>query len=581
MPHRPPTAACSHWTPQLKALTPADPFVTLPPLPASDASTSQSHAQHQQQQPQPHTQQPDAGSVPRRVPLLLHLTELDLSGAGARSPALVQFPVAIERLQAAAPNLRLLRLDAVGSAAYFSGLELGPAPTTPGPGFPRLRVCELGLSRATSAQDLTPVQRRGSTLELLRRTVGGSPELRYLDISGAMSIQDDRGAVHDAARAVHDADNGGFARAAQRRVGRDGEADDDDEELEQAEREALLAATAAAAVLAAAEAALQLASGGAAAAPAGRGAATGRGRGAGGAGAGSSSGCAGGGPAMAARAEFAAAVTAAATAAAATAAAAAAAATTAAPRVAPARMDISSHDVEPLFRLRLCLGPALRTALVGPLRELRASRSLLASDGGLHVLAQALGRTLQVLDVSESTLVTDAGLLHVAYGCPALRSLDVSATGITDWGVRRLVALAGPPAADVAAAAAHRVQGQQPQAGGAAVGAAGAAAAAAGSEEGAGAGQQARGRRRGPGVIDLVSDSGGDDDDEEGEEVHGGGAFAALGGKDLSAGGGVGVGCRRLSYLDISKCRGVDRATRHAAAEGLQQLRRQLGLWAA
>lgn len=76
-------------------------------------------------------------------------------------------------------------------------------------------------------------------------------------------------------------------------------------------------------------------------------------------------------------------------------------------------------------------------------------------------------------------------------------------------------------------------------------------------------------------MIDLVSDSGGDDEDEDVQAGCGGGA---LGGNAVSAG--AGVGCRRLTYLDISKCRGVDRATRHAAAEGLQQLRQQLGLWA-
>ena len=51
--------------------------------------------------------------------------------------------------------------------------------------------------------------------------------------------------------------------------------------------------------------------------------------------------------------------------------------------------------------------------------------------------------------------MTDAGLLHVAYGCPALHSLHFSATGIADWGVRRPVVLAGPlPGARVVVAAA-------------------------------------------------------------------------------------------------------------------------------
>ena len=51
--------------------------------------------------------------------------------------------------------------------------------------------------------------------------------------------------------------------------------------------------------------------------------------------------------------------------------------------------------------------------------------------------------------------MTDAGLLHVAYGCPALHSQRFSATGIADWGVRRPVVLAGPlPGARVVVAAA-------------------------------------------------------------------------------------------------------------------------------
>ncbi|PNW81158.1 hypothetical protein CHLRE_07g344702v5 [Chlamydomonas reinhardtii] len=521
----------------LKALTPADPYVTLPPHLASETAATASHHQHPQGPP-------SRAALPplRRVPLLLHLTELDLSGAGARSPALVQFPVAIERLQAAAPNLRLLRLDAVGSATYFRGLELGPAPATLGPGFPRLRVCELGLSRATSTQDQTPVQRRGSTLELLRRTVGGSPALRCLDVSGAMGLLDQTAiqvAVLDSAspsiaaftRGVLQQDGGpdvaaafGAARAAGAWVRRQGDGRaDDDENGEDEEREALLAATAAADVLEAAEAALLRASG----------AATGTASGSGAAAAATATASRGG----------------------------ASAAGRGAVHGAPASTLNLRMPGDGDCRLRLCasLRPALRAALVGPLRELRASRSVLASDAGLHGLARLLGGTLQVLDVSESTHVTDAGLLHVAYGCTALRSLDVSATGITDWGVRRLMALAGPPP----------LQQQGQRAGGAAAGAAGAAV------SGSWAGQQVVRRRRRQGVIDLVSDSGGDDEDEDVQAGCGGGA---LGGNAVSAG--AGVGCRRLTYLDISKCRGVDRATRHAAAEGLQQLRQQLGLWA-
>ncbi|PNW81127.1 hypothetical protein CHLRE_07g343626v5 [Chlamydomonas reinhardtii] len=58
--------------------------------------------------------------------------------------------------------------------------------------------------------------------------------------------------------------------------------------------------------------------------------------------------------------------------------------------------------------------------------------------------------------------MTDAGLLHVAYGCPALHSLHFSATGFTDWGVRRPVALAGPlPGVRVVVAAAGAVRGRR------------------------------------------------------------------------------------------------------------------------
>jgi hypothetical protein len=59
-----------------------------------------------------------AAAVPMAVPLFVHLTELDLTGSGVMS-ALA--PLAVEKLQAAAPNLCLLRLDAVGTSGYGEG----------------------------------------------------------------------------------------------------------------------------------------------------------------------------------------------------------------------------------------------------------------------------------------------------------------------------------------------------------------------------------------------------------------------------------------------------------------------------
>ncbi|KAG2442155.1 hypothetical protein HYH02_009643 [Chlamydomonas schloesseri] len=668
---------------------PADPFVTLPPddTPPTNAPRQQEQLRHQHPSSAPASAAPAAAATtasaatapagaaagaaplpppPRRVPLLLHLTELDLSGAGSRSPTLAQVPVAIERLQvraavvvvaatwtrggrrgrgggkagalggsgmglvamAAAPNLRYLRLDAVGSAAYFRGLELGPPPAAPGPGFPRLRVCELGLSRATSAQDLTPVQRRGRSLELLRRTVGGSPGLRCLDVSGAMGLLDQadlqaaamvalsanlHSVASQAQRALQHMSSAAAAAGAAAGVaaGAVEEDEEEEEEEEQGEgmREARWAAAVADAVLRAAEVALLRASGAAAAGAAAGGVGGGvGGGGGGGAGGGGSGDDEGNGANLLAEAMQ-------------SISNAAAAADAAAAgfvrrggggggggggpgrggaRGMPATALNVRNPGEEDCRPRLCcsLRYSLRTALTSPpppLRELRASRSVLASDAGLHALAQLLGRTLQVLDVSESTHVTDAGLLHVAYGCTALTSLDVSATGITDWGVRRLVALAGPPAPAgggagrggvVGAAAAGagameaEVQACEGKQAGAAAAGGGGGGGASGVKEGGGAGRRAPRRRR-PGVIDLVSDSGGSDADEEDAYAGGGAPWEAELGGAAAGGGSGGVGCRGLRYLDISKCRGVDRATRHAAAEGLAELRQHLGLWAA
>ncbi|KAG2490780.1 hypothetical protein HYH03_010703 [Edaphochlamys debaryana] len=413
-------------SPQLKALAPDVPTVTLPP------STAPSD---------PAGPPTSAAPPPRLVPLLLHLTELDLTGSGSRS---YSFVLAIEKLQAAAPNLRALKFDATGPTVQ-GGLLLGPEPAEPGPGFPQLRVCELGLSRAKGllggGSDL---RRRGATLDTLRRVVGRSSLLRSLDVSGSMSVPDEE-ALRSAASLAGAfnprtglAGSGSSAAAAAAAVA----------ELPADEAAALAAAASAAA--AAAEAALALATSAAGPPPSGSG-------------------------------------------------------------YVAAKLHVS---------LASCWqGAGGQLPPLHPgcgLVVLRASRSLLASDAGLAALAAVCGGTLQVLDVSESSAVTDAGLLHVAASCTALTSLDASSTGITDWGVKAL--LASPLG------------------------------------RGGGAGGPAGGPGRGPGgaLVDLTRE----DEDEGGGAAGGGG----------------------LVVLDISSCRGVDRATRHAAAEGLPQLRRRLGL---
>ncbi|PNH08989.1 hypothetical protein TSOC_004442 [Tetrabaena socialis] len=417
----------------LTALTPAVPHVTLPPPPL--ATAVHLPAVHR----------------PAVLPVLSYLTELDLTGSGVLSTALT---LAVERLQAAAPQLRLLKMDATGSGLYLRGTELAPEPEQRGPGFPQLRVCELGLSRSQAPNgSCAAMARHSCTVALLRRVVGASPRLHTLDLSGAMS-RSDQELLTNRARLEWIAEHG-----------------DDDNDGGGGDRgNGRLSAAA----LARAEAA-------AAAVPHG----------------GSSSGGGGAGGLAAGLRE----------------------------------------------RLRHSLGGL---PIVGPLRVLRASRSLLASDAALHSLVARHGGTLQVLDVSESPHVTDAGLLHVAVGCSSLTSLDASGTAVTDWGVRCLLL-----------AVAQRHDG-------------GGAATRPSGHCGGGGGSAARAAAA---IVDLVSDSDdGGDSDEDGEGAGRGGGRVAAGG-----GGGAG-GAPPLRVLDIGSCRGVDRATRHAAAEGLAALRRHLRL---
>ncbi|EFJ48449.1 hypothetical protein VOLCADRAFT_90676 [Volvox carteri f. nagariensis] len=303
------------------------------------------------------------------VPLFVHLTELDLTGSGNLAAGGL---LAVEKLQEAAPNLRILRLDATGSMAS-AGVRLSAEPGQPGPGFPQLRVCELGLSRTDQILMLRPSRRYDCTCELLRRVVGASPLLHTLDVSGNLSIDDQLRL--DQVRRVAEmrlAECGldvpfpsatvfcGDAVANAAYESSTGEAA---AEWYAVMRTAIAAETAALSVV------VHCGGGEAAAVP-------------------------------------------------------------------------NPQNGFTLRRQLLgCLGLEFRASLVGPLRVLRASRSLLASDAALHALAARFGGTLQLLDVSESLNVTDAGLLHIARSCTALTSLDVSGTAITDFGLRVLLAL--------------------------------------------------------------------------------------------------------------------------------------------
>ncbi|GIM03892.1 hypothetical protein Vretimale_8456 [Volvox reticuliferus] len=409
----------------LRALSPSVPYVTLTPTPL-----------RQQQQLSPDDDAPVA--EPLRIPLFVHLTELDLTGSGSLTTGGL---LSVEKLQAAAPNLRALRLDATASAQQ-SGLRLAPEPERAGPGFPRLRLCELGLSRTAQGTEQPQSRRQGCTISVLRRFVGGSPQLRVLDVSGTQSIEDKR-LIDNLAKDV-EAGEGGDAVA-------------------EARAAAALAENAAMGV---------------AAMRPGR----------------------GGRP-------------------------------TGFSKVFPN----GPEDIEwRMARLMQSLGPALRPALVGPLRVLRASKSVLATDAGLHAIAVRFGGTLEEMDVSESSNVTDAGLLHVACNCTALTALDVSSTLITDFGVRVLMALryAG---SDDRVAETGRVPGAD-------------GVGPSGCDGAASATKLATASRHAPVVHDLVSD-----DDEEGEKANG-------------------VGTRHLRHLNLSSCRGVDRPTRHAAGAGLDTL---------
>ncbi|GLI67233.1 hypothetical protein VaNZ11_011171 [Volvox africanus] len=409
----------------LRALSPSVPYVTFP-------------SQQQQQQLPPDDGVAGAPAEPMLIPLFVHLTELDLTGSGSLTSGGL---LSVEKLQAAAPNLRVLRLDATASAQH-SGLRLAPEPESPGPGFPRLRLCELGLSRIDQGMEQHLSRRQGCTVNMLRRLVGGSPRLRVLDVSGTQSIEDKR--LLDSLEADVEADTAAETRAA---------------------------------------------------------------------------------------------------------AAAAAESAAMAVYMRPGRDDrptglfkMFPNDPE-VTELRMArsmqsLGPALQPVLVGPLQVLRARKSVLATDAGLHALAARFGGTLRVMDVSESSHVTDAGLLHVALNCTALTALDVSSTLITNFGVRVLMALryAGSEARMAKAGSVSEADDMRPS----------------GSSGTATAMKEAAISRHAPVVHNLVSD-----DDDEGEEVDG-------------------VGTRHLRDLNINSCRGVDRSTRHAAAMGLDTLWRAL-----
>ncbi|GIL53340.1 hypothetical protein Vafri_8964, partial [Volvox africanus] len=88
----------------LRALSPSVPYVKFP---------------SQQQQQQPDDGVAGAPAEPLLIPLLVHLTELDLTGSGSLTTGGL---LHVEKLQAAAPNMRVLRLDATASAQH-SGMH--------------------------------------------------------------------------------------------------------------------------------------------------------------------------------------------------------------------------------------------------------------------------------------------------------------------------------------------------------------------------------------------------------------------------------------------------------------------------
>ncbi|GIL83052.1 hypothetical protein Vretifemale_11860 [Volvox reticuliferus] len=169
---------------------------------------------------------------------------------------------------------------------------------------PASYATQLGLSRTAQGTEQPQSRRQGCTISVLRRFVGGSPQLRVLDVSGTQSIEDKR-LIDNLAKDV-EAGEGGDAVA-------------------EARAAAALAENAAMGV---------------AAMRPGR----------------------GGRP-------------------------------TGFSKVFPN----GPEDIEwRMARLMQSLGPALRPALVGPLRVLRASKSVLATDAGLHAIAVRFGGTLEV-----------------------------------------------------------------------------------------------------------------------------------------------------------------------------------------